>query len=307
MLKEKDKNLSNRIYRHCIFYMQNCGFNISYPARESASEYIYVINNTLEATESIVLPDGSVTTRDLFVETLVKRARAMVAVSDKDFEWLEESERACMYMWIVIRNGFPVFMQNNRPEYEFLRLPDNPMSHKSRVDTIRNFYDRITLDTGSKISSMEAAKACWIRLNSEPQYFKKFDRKDEVLCQWAWKYLSEKLKERAGKFGVNYYTTSAGRLSPMSAHDKYLSVYGVLDTWVDSSEFKELLLLKMNKTMAQKRYRNNMDEKKVITTTLRVETRNKLDAIATKRGIRISEVLEWLICNEYKQQNKNDK
>lgn len=307
MLKEKDKNLSSRIYRYCIYYMQNCGFNILYPARESASEYTYVINNTLEGIEPVQLPDGSVTTRDLFVETMVKNARAMVAVSDKDFEWLEESERACMYMWIIIRNGFPVFMQNNRPEYDFLRLPENPMSHQNRVDTIKNFYDRIALDSGSKINSMEASKARWIRINNEAQYFKKFDSKDEVLCQWAWQYLSEKLRERAEKFGGNYYVTSAGRLSPMSVRDKYLSVYGILDTWADSSEFKELLLLKMNKTMAQKRYRSNMDEKKVITTTLRTETRNKLDAIATKRGIRVSEVLEWLICNEYKQQNKIDK
>lgn len=307
MLKEKDRNLSTRIYRYCIYYMRTHGFHVLYPARESISEYTYVINSTLEGYEVVVLPDGSTILPDAFVDKMIKHARAMVAISDKDFEWLEKSERASMYMWIIIRNGFPAQEQNNKPKYELLYLSDNPLSHQSRVDTIRNFYDRIEMSPDSKIKSMESSKAIWARICNEPEYFKKFDAKDEGQCQWAWQYLSEKLRERAGRFGWNYTDTLAGRLSPTSTHEKYLSIYGILDTWSDSAEFKELLLLKMNKTMAQKRYRSNMTEKKVITTTLRADTRNKLDAIATKRGIRVSEVLEWLICNEYKHQNNSEK
>ncbi|HDL8369350.1 TPA: hypothetical protein ACGUO4_000929 [Yersinia enterocolitica] len=307
ILKEKDKNLSIRIYRYCIYYIRVHGFYISYPARESTSEYTYIIKSTLEKCDGIRLSDGSIISNDAFIDKMIQHARVMVSISDKDFEWLENSDRACMYMWIVIRNGFPDKEQNNRPTYESLYLSENPFSHQNRLDAIRNFYDRIEMSPSSKINSLEISKATWIRKSNEPSYFKKLDKKNEELCQWAWQYLSEKLKERAEKCGWSYINTSAGRLSPMSDHEKYLSIYGVLDTWGDSSEFKELLLLKMNKTMSQKRYRSSMVEKKIITTTLRSDTRNKLDAIATKRGIRVSEVLEWLICNEYEQQNKREK
>lgn len=302
-----DKNLSPRIYRYCVYFLHKWGINCPNPVKESHLEYTQIINDALKSNPVILDNNGNAVDHDLFINMMLSEAKQRVSIPDNEYIWAEESERACMWLWIHVRAITDFTTDRNKINlYNYFHLNPIMTSHQERLISIKNLFDRMQDDCTLKVDRLKKYKSLWIQIYNTANYLKNLDVKDEVLIDWLWLYFKDKLTiDRTLPENVDHPLMPIEYLSPLSLREKYLYIYGVLDGWCYSPEAKELFLIKLNKTLSQKKYRQKMTGKVVITTTLYNDTRDKLNELARGSDKRISEILEILINNEYvKAKNK---
>lgn len=90
--------------------------------------------------------------------------------------------------------------------------------------------------------------------------------------------------------------------TPLSHHERCLALRAALDLWDDAPDTKRLFLLNLNKAWNQQKLRQSRTDKKALNTYLKNETKMRLDILATHYNMRISDVLEKLINEHYRQE-----
>ena len=125
------------------------------------------------------------------------------------------------------------------------------------------------------------------------------DEEEAVL--WAWNNLSktqqistlEELSLNINSGGLTTWFT------PLSHTERNLALRAALDLWVDAPDSKRLFLLNLNKAWNQQKLRQSRTDKKALNTYLKNETKTRLDFMAERSGVRISDMLEMLINEHY--------
>ncbi len=87
---------------------------------------------------------------------------------------------------------------------------------------------------------------------------------------------------------------------PQNHAERLLAIRASLDLWDNAPDNKQLFLLNLNKAWNQRKLRQSRTDKKALNSYLKNETKLQLDKLAVHYGIRISDVLDKLITEHYR-------
>ena len=189
-----------------------------------------------------------------------------------------------------------------------MNLSLSPVSHQERIDIIVTLFDSIFVSTPPvthlKKQVLEKLKDRWKIIYSKPLPLKWLpDEEDAVL--WAWNNLQKVQQEKVSNIGGLFMSLSTPGLTtwftPLSYSERYLALRTALDLWDDAPDTKRLFLLNLNKAWNQQKLRQSRTDKKALNTYLKNETKMRLDFMAERSGVRISDMLETLINDHYRK------
>ncbi|EPD0208510.1 hypothetical protein ACR4U3_001104 [Salmonella enterica] len=239
-------------------------------------------------------------------------------LSSDSFDWLKQDERATFWLWGYLCKAGDYQTGFNPPAngtfdgknwYQRLNLSLSPVSHQERLAVIITFFDLIIIPSPPvnyiKKHLMEKFKNQWKIIYSKPLPLKWLpDDEDAVL--WAWNNLQKIQQEKPVTLAGLSFSLSAQELTtwftPLSHHERCLALRAALDLWDDAPDTKRLFLLNLNKAWNQQKLRQSRTDKKALNTYLKNETKMRLDILATHYNMRISDVLEKLINEHYRQE-----
>ncbi|MEC9590819.1 hypothetical protein RCT29_05925 [Escherichia coli] len=273
--------------------------------------------------------------KDLLMRMEIAREKEILPLHE--FGWLHNDERAtfwlCSYLFYSdnynkmitgIENSFiqnasimPGTIQYPPNEYNSLGFHDVPDSHNGRVERIIRFFDTLTQFPYHKDKTNMTAnllmkdqvlfnfKDKWKSIYQKPLPVKWLPNQEEAVS-WAWDFLKKHVDNCAikGQFecDVPHVTRSfVQNTKPLNHAERLLSVRAAFDLWEGNDDRKKLLLMNFNKAWNQKKLRETRVDKKALNTYLKTKTKMQLDELAEHYDMRISDTLEKLITQHYKQ------
>lgn len=305
--------VKNRDIRICNFYLAWLGINKNIRAegvnRQEAGSCHQAVNHLLNK----YYPDKE--QQDRLLADMHTACDENILSAEK-FDWIENDERAAFWMWGYLceasdyqlgipRSGDAPFGQN---WYQFLQLNKSPASHRERMQLLFNFFDWIIIPAPPvnhlKSQVMDRLKDQWKNIYSKPAPLKWLPDEEEAVL-WAWNSLKSLQEERNAPTGGLSFTLSSPGLStwftPLSHAERNLALRAALDLWDDAPDTKRLFLLNLNKAWNQQKLRQSRTDKKALNTYLKNETKMRLDFMAERSGVRISDMLETLINDHYRK------
>lgn len=226
----------------------------------------------------------------------------------ENFDWLQRDERAAFWFWAYLCKAGDYQIGIDRPAnaelgktwYQLLQLSFSPVSHQERMNIIVSFFDKIIITTPPvnylKKNVMERLKEQWKVIYSKPLPLKWLPD-DESTVLWAWNNL-KKTQQEKNTLGV--MTGLTLWFTPLNPAEYLLALRAALDLWDDAPDSKRLFLLNLNKAWNQQKLRQSRTDKKALNTFLKNETKMRLDFMADRSGLRISDILEKLINEHYR-------
>ncbi|EAR4689758.1 hypothetical protein IHA60_000526 [Salmonella enterica] len=238
-------------------------------------------------------------------------------LSSDSFDWLKQDERATFWLWAYILKAGDYELGIDPPAnadfgknwYQRMNLSVSPTSHQERINIIISFFDNIIIPTPPvnhlKRQVMDRLKDQWKAIYSKPVPLKWLPDEEEAVL-WAWNSLKSLQEERnTPKGGLSFTLSTPGMstwFTPLSHSERNLALRAAIDLWDDAPDTKRLFLLNLNKAWNQQKLRQSRTDKKALNTYLKNETKMRLDILATHYNMRISDVLEKLINEHYRQE-----
>lgn len=102
-------------------------------------------------------------------------------------------------------------------------------------------------------------------------------------------------------WGPNVTYNFVQNTTPLNHTEKLLAVRATFDLWEGDDNSKKLLLMNLNKAWNQKKLRETRVDKKALNTYLKIKTKIQLDELAEHYDMRISDILEKLISQHYRE------
>jgi hypothetical protein len=234
----------------------------------------------------------------------------------ESFDWLRQDERAAFWLWAFLCKArdyeFGIDPPSNAEYrdnwYQRLNLSVSPVSHIERMNIILTLFDSIIITTPPvihlKAQVMEKLKDQWKNIYSKPAPLKWLPDEEEAVL-WAWNSLKSLQDEKNKPTYGSAFNLSMPGLStwftPLSHSERNLALRAALDLWNDAPDTKRLFLLNLNKAWNQQKLRQSRTDKKALNTYLKNETKMRLDFMAERSGVRISDMLETLINDHYRK------
>lgn len=234
----------------------------------------------------------------------------------ESFDWLKQDERATFWLWAYICKAGdyelgidpPANAEFGKNWYQRINLSLSPTSHQERMHILIAFFDNIYISTPPvnhlKKQVLDKLKDRWKIIYSRPLPLKWLSNEEDAVL-WAWNNLQKVQQEKVGNIGGLYMSLSTPGLTtwftPLSHSERYLALRAALDLWDDAPDTKRLFLLNLNKAWNQQKLRQSRTDKKALNTYLKNETKMRLDFLAERSGVRISDMLENLINDHYRK------
>jgi len=305
--------ITSRDSRICIFYVEWLSaikrINTSNVPRQDAQSCRQALNQLINQ----LIPDKNQQAR-LITEMETGREENILPL--EDFGWLRQDERATFWLWAYLHQVSDHTLGINPPEnaefgsnwYRRLNMTSSPISHEERINLITFFFDNIIIFTPPvnhlKKKVMERLKDQWKVIYQKPLPLKWLPDEEGIVL-WAWDNLQKVQKNKNLDLTELFSNFSAPGLTtwftPLSHSERRLALRAALDLWDDSQDTKRLFLLNLNKAWNQQKLRQSRTDKKALNTYLKNETKTRLDFMAERSGVRISDMLETLINDHYRK------
>lgn len=249
-----------------------------------------------------------------------------------EFDWIKNDERAafwiCAYLLHtpIISNQMitgsdniyypsmsPGKLQQYHNEYIYLGFHDIPDTHNKRFERIIRFFDHlsdifhtpdknyITLCPLLKKQIIINFKNKWRLIYQKPLPVKWLPDQENVVS-WAWDFIKKYFSNHPlTMWGPNATYNFVQNTTPLNHAEKLLAVRATFDLWEGDDDSKKLLLMNLNKAWNQKKLRETRVDKKALNTYLKIKTKIQLDELAEHYDMRISDILEKLISQHYRE------
>ncbi|MBF8106388.1 hypothetical protein I1A46_14785 [Serratia liquefaciens] len=303
--------VKSRDIRICHFYLDWLGINKNIRPeginRQDAGNCHHAVNQLINQ----YYPDKEQQNR---LMTEMNTACDENILPAEHFDWLEHDERAAFWLWgyLYTVGDLTLGISSSRDArydenwYQFLQLSKSPASHQERMQLLFNFFDWIIIPAPPvnhlKSQVMDRLKDQWKNIYSKPVPLKWLPVEEEAVL-WAWNSLKSLQEERnAPTGGLSFMLSSPGLstwFTPLNHSERNLALRAAIDLWDDAPDTKRLFLLNLNKAWNQQKLRQSRTDKKALNTYLKNETKMRLDFMAERSGVRISDMLETLINDHY--------
>ncbi|WP_373226444.1 hypothetical protein [Enterobacter cloacae complex sp. ESBL7] len=305
--------IRSRDLRVCVFYVDWLMINSRINTRNVPRQDAESCRRELNLLINRAIPDKE---QQAILLSDMEAGREENILPQENFDWLRQDERAALWLWAYLCKAGDYTLGINPPAnsditknwYQRLNLSVSPVSHRERVNIIATLFDSIIIPTPPvthlKKQVMEKLKDQWKIIYNKPQPLKWLpDEEDAVL--WAWNNLQKVQKDKTGYISNLYMGLKAPGLTtwftPLNHAERNLALRAALDLWDDAPDTKRLFLLNLNKAWNQQKLRQSRTDKKALNTYLKNETKMRLDFMAERSGVRISDMLETLINDHYRK------
>ncbi|AWH87906.1 hypothetical protein [Limnobaculum parvum] len=257
----------------------------------------YSLTNTCESiNRNLSIVYEEIIKRKEFVDEM-RAACNKVILPKKEFNWIKINDRNCFWAWLMIKDIRSELLPFHTNElyssspilYDKLPINQIPTNTKERYKAIIDFFDILRIDIQIVRNYFYNLK---IRLRQIYQFSTSFNwlkKEDKEQCKWAWEYI-----KRSGIIINNEKI-----LIPFSKKEMYFTIIAAFDSWPVLDVEKELFLIKMRKAWSQKKYRDDVSDKKLLNTYISKEAKKKLDIMTKINKKKINEIIELMIDNEY--------
>ncbi|EUC84403.1 hypothetical protein HMPREF1570_2119 [Klebsiella oxytoca KA-2] len=233
------------------------------------------------------------------------------------FDWVRLDERAAFWLWGHLYQDTDFTLGIPSPSgpgyngmnwYKRNELPHAPGSHQERANIIIYFFDNIIFAAPQmnhrSHQILDSLKDQWKIIYNKPLPLKWLPNEEDAVL-WAWNNLQKVQGDKVGYIDRIYKSLKAPELTswftPLNHAERNLALRAALDLWDDAPDTKRLFLLNLNKAWNQQKLRQSRTDKKALNTYLKNETKRRLDFIAKRNEIRISDMLEKLINEHYRK------
>ncbi|MBJ8482405.1 hypothetical protein [Acinetobacter vivianii] len=202
-------------------------------------------------------------------------------LNESELKWIKEHKKNDRLIIFIINS---LINTNNIPAYNFTST-DN---YEYLIHLLDNF---VLLNKDMKLNQLHFIRSIWSNLQSNNNDTKWIDIKNDKQIDWIWNYLKKT------------YKLETFQIQPINNHQRYNYILANIDLLTShmSSEAKELYLLKMKKTWAQKKYRDSEKFKKSYHIPLTIQRHNELENLARLLNKSIPDILDSIIKEAYQK------
>lgn len=219
------------------------------------------------------------------------------------FRWIDKKdERLCNWLWCYLKTT------SKRPasesEQDQTKAPLFSLLSEKAFNTERNnvadrhldildaFYNG-EADTQQQQELLEALKAKWQQIRFDETIVSWLEENNSIQWIWAWSYLQNITQRPLKQAWI-----------PTTEAEKKAAVIATIDL-SDNVDRKALVIDKMKKAWSQKKFREKSSGRKPYSISMTLNTKQKLNALAEEKNMKINEMVEHLVRNEYKKRDSN--
>ncbi|MFT2098290.1 hypothetical protein ACMUMQ_08055 [Marinomonas sp. 2405UD66-6] len=248
------------------------------------------------------------------LEGLIKKSRApknfasqmrsafkATQLSIQHFRWLDKKdERLCNWLWCYLKKATSQTEPEETVRNESLLLLsakafqiERDTAAERQVDILDAFYHgEATASQQQEI--LELLKAKWHEIRQDVSVTNWLEDNNPTHWSWAWSYLQNNTQRPLEQAWL-----------PSNDVEKRAAVIATLDL-SDNVDRKALVIDKMKKAWSQKKFREKSSGKKPYSISMTLNTKQKLNAMAEEKGMKINEMIEYLVQNEFKNRAINE-
>lgn len=233
--------------------------------------------------------------------TQMTTAFAATQLPHSYFRWIDKLDsRLCHWLWCYLKKH----TLNKDQEHDdqgiihrsLKRLSSQPFliekdSNADRHTDILNAFYHGELDAKQQQDLLDSLKSMWFEIEEDTSVTSWLEDNNVSQWQWAYSYL-QNVKTRPLPLAWTSHKDSEKRDIVIATID--LS---------NNLDRKALLIDKMKKAWSQKKFREKSNGKKPYSISMTQNTKQKLNALAEENELKINEMVEQLIQNEYQRRN----
>jgi hypothetical protein len=220
------------------------------------------------------------------------------------FRWIDKKdERLCNWVWCYLKSKTKKteagLEQETSKESSFFLLAEKTFSTDRdnaadrHIDILDAFYNG-EADTQQQQDLLEELKAKWQEIRFNETIVNWLEENNPSQWTWAWSYLQNITQRPLEQAWI-----------PANAIEKKAVVIATIDL-SDNVDRKALIIDKMKKAWSQKKFREKSSGKKPYSISMTLNTKQKLNALAEEKNMKINEMVEYLVRNEYKKRDSNE-
>ncbi|MEP0071853.1 MAG: hypothetical protein ABJE79_04060 [Marinomonas sp.] len=217
------------------------------------------------------------------------------------FRWVDKKdERLCNWLWCYLKKATSQTEPEEVVKNESLLLLsakafqiERDTAAERQIDILDAFYHgEATASQQQEI--LELLKAKWHETRQDVSVTNWLEDNNPTHWSWAWSYLQNNTQRPLEQAWL-----------PSNDMEKRAAVIATLDL-SDNVDRKALVIDKMKKAWSQKKFREKSSGKKPYSISMTLNTKQKLNAMAEEKGIKINEMIEYLVQNEFKKRAINE-
>ena len=302
MIRDNNESLDALSERECAFYTDYLIKNIRSTSQKnlrgsSLSERVKKLNEELE----------SLINKKRAPQNFASQMRSAFKASQLPshyFRWIDKKdERLCNWAWCYLKSA----IQDTESATTHGALEENPfllLSAKAfaterssagerYLDVLDAFYNG-EADTNQQEELLEVLKVKWQEIRFNESIVNWLEENNPTQWAWAWSYLQNITQRPLKQAWI-----------PTTETEKKAAVIATLDL-SDNVDRKALIIDKMKKAWSQKKFREKSSGKKPYSISMTLNTKQKLNALAEEKNMKINEMVEYLVRNEYKKREHNN-
>lgn len=242
------------------------------------------------------------------LEVLIKKNRApknfasqmrtafrAAQISSQHIRWIDKNDdRLCNWVWCYLKSR--TSKKNLGSESQPFALSakafntDRDYVSERHIDIITAFHNG-EADIEMQQDILEQLKVKWQDVRSNETIVNWLEENNPKHWAWAWTYLQNITQRPLEQAWI-----------PSSDTEKKAAVIATIDL-SDNVDRSALIIDKMKKAWSQKKFREKSSGKKPYSISMTLNTKQKLNALAEEKDMKINEMIEFLVNNEYKKRN----
>ncbi|RBP83919.1 hypothetical protein EBI01_09345 [Marinomonas rhizomae] len=218
------------------------------------------------------------------------------------FRWIDKKdERLCNWAWSYLKTLTKSSELETHPTKEnpFSLLSEKPFNTERTnsadryLDILDAFY-KGEADTQQQQNLLEELKIKWQEIRFNETIVNWLEENNPAQWVWAWSYLQNITQRPLKQAWI-----------PSTEAEKKAAVIATIDL-SDNVDRKALIIDKMKKAWSQKKFREKSSGRKPYSISMTLNTKQKLNALAEEKNMKINEMVEHLVRNEYKKRDSNE-
>jgi len=220
------------------------------------------------------------------------------------FRWLDKKdERLCNWAWCYLKGKTKKTETDLEKDVikdsELLLLAEKAFNIERenaadrQSDILTAFYDG-EADAQQQQDILDHLKSKWQDIRTNEGITHWFEENNPSQWAWAWSYLQNITQRPLEPAWI-----------PSKDSEKKAAVIATIDL-SDNVDRKALIIDKMKKAWSQKKFREKSSGKKPYSISMTLNTKQKLNALAEEKGMKINDMIEYLVKNEYQKRNFNE-
>lgn len=231
----------------------------------------------------------------------------------EQFNWLKDDPEACMYIWLnTTALDYSLGWYTNEPYLSY----NAPTTHQERYQDLIDYLDHSFLkDRGvdhlslenrnpkTKKELLESVKRYWIQAKENTpslDWFEQSATDDDI--KWTWNYIIDYNHKYLHPTTLRFQDINLPEEAVTTIEDKRLVIIAALQHWQHHHDTKNLFYQRIRRAYSQRKSRKSREDMKAVNTYIGIRAKEKLDRLSKFNRVRMNEMLEIMIEDQYERQ-----